>query len=516
MTHSSLAPRRPVILIILDGVGLNPSRVNNAVALAHTPRLDDFMAHNSHTVLEASGRACGLPDGQMGNSEVGHLTLGCGDLHRQDLVRIDDAIADGSFFDMPALVTAAQTAVKNKRPLHLLGLVSDGGVHSHITHLLALIKLAKAHGARPLLHMFTDGRDTAPKSAINYLGEVEAALADAGGAIVTITGRYYAMDRDQRWERTFKAWDAIVHGTGTQAASAQEAIQASYDADINDEFIQPFVLPGYESPLPRDGVIFFNFRNDRPRQLAEALGQKEFTGFERFEFEPLVVTCMTEYDPRFLSPIAFPPARPGVTLAEIVSQAGYKQFHCAETEKYPHVTFFFNGGKEQPFAGEDRVMVPSPKVATYDLQPEMSAAGVADATIAAINKNEYAFILVNFANGDMVGHTAVREAVIKAVEVVDTQAGRVVDAAVAAGYSVVMTADHGNCDEMIDPVTGDPHTQHTIYPVPCVVIDPQPRHLRTGGGIANIAATVLELMGLPVPKKMKTSLLLDAIKRPGH
>ena len=299
MSNSSLAPRRPVILIILDGVGLNPSRTNNAVALAHTPRLDGFMEHHPHTVLEASGRACGLPDGQMGNSEVGHLTLGCGELHRQDLVRIDDAITDGSFFDVPALIAAAQKSAKNNRPLHLLGLVSDGGVHSHINHLLALIKLAKDQGARPLLHMFTDGRDTAPKSAISYLSDVEAALSEAGGAIVTICGRYYAMDRDQRWERTFKSWDAIVHGEGQKADSAQAAIQASYDSGVNDEFIQPIVLPGYERPQKEDGVIFFNFRNDRPRQLAEALGQKSFTGFERFEFDPLVVASLTEYDPRF-------------------------------------------------------------------------------------------------------------------------------------------------------------------------------------------------------------------------
>ncbi|TQV63642.1 MAG: 2,3-bisphosphoglycerate-independent phosphoglycerate mutase [Halothiobacillaceae bacterium] len=514
MSSSSIAPRRPVILIILDGVGVNPSRENNAVALARTPRLDGFMSSNPHTVLEASGRACGLPDGQMGNSEVGHLTLGCGDIHRQDLVRIDDAIADGSFFEVPALVMAAQKSAKNKRPLHLVGLVSDGGVHSHVNHLLALIKLAKDQGARPLVHMMTDGRDTAPKNAVHYLPEVEAALADAGGAIVTVCGRYYAMDRDQRWERTFKSWDAIVHGEGKKAASAREAILASYGEGVHDEFIQPVVLDAYERPLPQDGVIFFNFRNDRPRQLAEALGQKGFTGFDRFEFDPLVVTCLTEYDPRFLSPIGFPPERPGVTLAEVVSQAGYKQFHCAETEKYAHVTFFFNGGKEQPFAGEDRVMVPSPKVATYDLQPDMSAAEVANATIAAIQKNEYAFILVNFANGDMVGHTAVRDAVIAAVEAVDTQAGRVVDAAVESGYTVIMTADHGNCDEMVDPITREPHTQHTLYPVPCVIIDEQPWRLRTGGGIANIATTVLELMGLPAPKKMKPSLLLGPIQRP--
>ncbi|MDD3608986.1 MAG: 2,3-bisphosphoglycerate-independent phosphoglycerate mutase [Halothiobacillaceae bacterium] len=508
------APRRPVVLVIMDGVGVNPSRENNAVALAHTPRLDDLFSRYPHTVIEASGRACGLPDGQMGNSEVGHLTLGCGDINRQDLVRIDDAILDGSFFEVPALQMAAQKSIKNGRPLHLVGLVSDGGVHSHINHLLALIEMCKQQGARPLVHMITDGRDTAPRSALSYLDQLEPALSEAGGAIATVSGRYYAMDRDNRWPRTEKAWVAMVRGEGGSAETARAAIEAAYAAGETDEFIQPRVLSAFEPVRPSDGLIFFNFRNDRPRQLAAALGQRDFEGFDRGEYDPVIVTCLTEYDPRFLSPIGFAPERPKVTLAEVISQAGLKQFHCAETEKYAHVTFFFNGGKEQPFAGEDRIMVPSPQVATYDLQPDMSADQVAQVTIDAISKREYGFILVNFANGDMVGHTAVREAVVKAVEVVDHQVGRVVDAALEHGYSLIITADHGNCDEMVDPITGEPHTQHTVYPVPCILIDEHPWRLRTGGGIFNIAATVLELMGLPVPKKMKSSLLLSPIQAP--
>ena len=506
---SNIAPRRPVLLVIMDGVGVNPSRLNNAVSLADTPRLDELFAHHPHTVIEASGRACGLPDGQMGNSEVGHLTLGSGAINRQDLVRIDDAIKDGSFFDNAALTQAMQKAASKDRPIHLIGLVSDGGVHSHVRHLLALIKMAKKIGVRPVIHMITDGRDTAPKSARGYLDRLEPELEKAGGSIATISGRYYAMDRDQRWERTEEAFNAIVRGDGPRYKDAREALDASYAAEQHDEFIRPAVLDGYEPLTAEDAMIFFNFRNDRPRQLTEALGQAEFSGFDRGDYQPIVVTCLTEYDPRFLSPIGFPPERPKNVLAEAISQAGIKQFHCAETEKYAHVTFFFNGGKEETFAGEDRVMVPSPKVATYDMQPEMSAREVADAAIDAVSADQYGFVLVNFANGDMVGHTAVRDSVIQAMETVDYEVGRLVDAAREKDYSIIVTADHGNCDEMVDPVTGDPHTQHTVYPVPCMVIDQTPVRLRNGGGIANIAATVLELMGLPLPKKMKRSLLLD-------
>jgi len=496
------------VLVILDGFGLNPSRRHNAVLEARTPRFDDYFARYPHTVLEASGRAVGLPEGQMGNSEVGHLTIGCGSVIRQDLVRIDDAIADGSFYSNRVLLEAAARARDADRPLHLVGLVSDGGVHSHVRHLLALIELARREGVVPVVHMITDGRDTPPRSALGYLPLVEGALEGARGCIATVVGRYYAMDRDQRWERTRAAWAALVGGEGRRARDAREAIEAAYAAGEGDEFIAPTVIGETPRVRPGDEVVFFNFRNDRPRQLTAALSQRGFEHFARPGFEPVRVTCLTEYDPRFGLPVAFAPERPRITLGEVVSQAGLRQFHCAETEKYAHVTFFINGGREQPFPGEDRVMVPSPRVATYDQAPEMSAAAVADAVVDAIGKRRYGLIVVNFANGDMVGHTAVREAVIRAVETLDREVGRVLDAAVAAGCSVVLTADHGNCDEMVDPVTGEPHTQHTTYPVPCLVIDEVPWRLATGAGLSSVAPTVLQLMGLPQPKAMTGRSLL--------
>ncbi len=515
-TFHAQPPRRPTLLVILDGVGLNPSRENNAVALAHTPNLDRYFAHHPHTVIEASGRAVGLPTGQMGNSEVGHTTLGAGAIIRQDLVRIDDAVADGTFFENPVLCAAADKAAKANRPVHLVGLVSDGGVHAHIDHLIALIRLCRQEGARPVVHMITDGRDTPPQSALQYLERLEPVLTEAGGAIYTVSGRYYAMDRDRRWERTEAAWRAIALAEGERRApDARTAICQAYAAGETDEFIRPTVLEGAQPLDPRDQVIFFNFRNDRSRQLTYALADKDFDRFERGEYRPAAVTCLTEYDARFRLPVAFPPEAPETTLAEVISQAGIRQFHCAETEKYAHVTFFLNGGREEPFPGEERKMIPSPKVATYDLQPEMSAPEVARTVVEAIESGRYGFIVVNFANGDMVGHTAVREAVIRAVEAVDRAVGEVLDAAVAHGFSVVLTADHGNCDEMIDPITGEPHTQHTVYPVPCLIIDEVPWRLATGGGLSNIAATILQLMGLERPQAMTgDSLLLQALPTP--
>jgi 2,3-bisphosphoglycerate-independent phosphoglycerate mutase len=512
MSEEHKTPRCPTLLVILDGFGMNPSKLNNAVQEASTPRLDEYMSTHPHTLLEACGRAVGLPDGQMGNSEVGHLTLGCGTVVRQDLVRIDDAISDGSFFENSALTGAVLSARDAGRPVHLLGLVSDGGVHSHVRHLHALIRLCQRLEAKPLVHMITDGRDTPPRSASAYLAELEALLAEGGGCIATVAGRYYAMDRDRRWDRTQKAFDAVVHGKGERVDSAEQAIRAAYEAGETDEFIKPRIVNPDGMLRPGDSLIFFNFRNDRPRQLAAALGMDDFDAFDRGDFRTVSVTCLTEYDPRFLSPIGFPPERPSVTLAEVISTAGIRQFHCAETEKYAHVTFFFNGGKEEPFAGEDRVMVPSPQVATYDLQPEMSAKEVADETIKAIESGHYGFVVVNFANGDMVGHTAVRDAVIAAVEAMDTQVGRVLDAAVANGFSVVLTADHGNCDEMVDPVTGEPHTQHTMYPVPLMIIDKARWRLTSCGGLSGVAPTVLQLMGIPQPKAMRgRSLLLEEV-----
>ncbi len=514
MSNKAGMTRRPVILIILDGFGVNPSKAHNAVVLAPTPRLDSLFAENSHTTLSASGRAVGLPDGQMGNSEVGHMTLGSGCVIRQDLVLIDDAIADRSFFDNRALVAAAQRAASRERPLHLMGLVSDGGIHSHMRHLMALIKLAKRNGAKPLLHMITDGRDTPPRAAMDYLPALEESLAAADGRIATLSGRYYAMDRDSRWDRTKMAFDAVVHRQGRQAASARAAIEAAYAAGEDDEFISPTPIEGGEPLREDDSLVFFNFRKDRPRQTVSALFNPNFDDFDRGGFRRADVTCMMEYDQWYGLPVAFDHESPSLTLGGIVSDAGLAQLHCAETEKFAHVSFFFNGGQSDPYPKEDRILIPSPKVATYDLKPEMSAPEVADALIGALNERQYAFIVANFANGDMVGHTAVREAILEAVTVLDREVGRVVDAARDNGYSVIITADHGNCDEMIDPLSGEPHTRHTCYPVPCLVIDEIPWILSIDGGIVDITPTVLALMGLPAPEGMQgKSLLLKPAKR---
>ena len=508
MGEARKVPRRPTLLIILDGFGVNPSRINNAVQEANTPRLDEYFSQHTHTTLDACGSSVGLPDGQMGNSEVGHMTLGCGAVMRQDLVRINDEIENGDFFKNAALVSAVEDAAEMERPLHLVGLVSDGGVHSHIDHLFALIDLCAQYKVKPVVHMITDGRDTAQMSALVYLKQLERKLDDAEGCIATVCGRYYAMDRDNRWHRTERAWKAMVNGEGRNAEKARYAIEEAYAREETDEFIKPTVLDECELIQSGDSVIFFNFRNDRPRQLAAALSQSEFNEFDTGNYTGATVTCLTEYDPEFLLPIGYAPERPQYTVASVVSRAGHKQFHCAETEKYAHVTYFFNGGKKKPFAGEEHVMVNSPSVATYDLKPEMSAREVADKVIEALASGEYGFILVNFANGDMVGHTAVRDAVIAAVEALDTQVGRVLDAAVEAGFSVVLTADHGNCDEMVDPVTQEPHTQHTLYPVPCMVIDEANWHLLPGGDLSSVAPTVLQLIGLQQPSEMTGKSLL--------
>ena len=507
MTNRSI-PRKATLLIILDGFGVNPSRINNAVLEANTPRLDEYFSRNPHTTLHACGPSVGLPEGQMGNSEVGHMTLGSGTVIRQDLVRINDEIESGEFFTNAALVAAMEDAAASNRPVHLVGLTSNGGVHSHISHLKALIKLCADHKVKPVVHMTTDGRDTAQMSALTFLADLENSLEDASGSIATVCGRYYSMDRDNRWDRTELAWQAMVNGIGRQAENARYAIEAAYANNETDEFIIPTVLDNADLIEPDDNVIFYNFRDDRSRQLTAVLSQDHFDDFDTGDFEGVLVTCLTEYDPEFLLPIGYAPERPQSTIASVVSRAGFKQMHCAETEKYAHITYFFNGGKKKPFAGEDHVMVQSPDVATYDLQPEMSAAGVADKVIEGLHSGNYGFILVNFANGDMVGHTAVRDAVIKAVETLDKEVGRVLDAAKDAGFSVILTADHGNCDEMVDPVTQEPHTQHTLYPVPCLVIDETNWHLRPGCDLSAIAPTVLELMGLQQPPTMTGKSLL--------
>ena len=513
MLNISGVPRRPVVLVILDGYGVNPSRLNNGVAEALTPNLDKYFSRYPHTTLNASGHAVGLPDGQMGNSEVGHLTLGAGNIIHQDVMKISESIKDGSFNINTALLDAIEKASVTKRPLHLMGLVSDGGVHSQLEHLKAIISLAKDCGVRPLLHMITDGRDTAPKSVLNHLPEIESRLHECGGAIASICGRFYAMDRDNRWERTELAWRALVLGKAQQVKSAKTAISSAYAAGDTDEFIQPMLLPSFTPIADGDPLVFFNFRKDRPRQMVAALGDPKFKGFDRGEAPLAAVTCMMPYDRSLDLPYAFEPGKPDMTLGQVISSLGLAQFHCAETEKYAHVTYFFNGGRATPYAGENQILIPSPGVSTYDQKPSMSAKEVADAVVGAISKGRYAFIVVNFANGDMVGHTAKRDAVIEAVETLDREASRVIEAAETAGYSVIVTADHGNCEELIDPFTGEPHTQHTTYPVPCLVLDEANWHLSSAGGLANVAPTVLQLMGIAPAADMTNSLLLR--KLPG-
>jgi len=502
MTKTSPAPRRATMLIIMDGVGMNPSKVNNAVAQANTPNLDRLFSSNPVTALEASGAAVGLPAGQMGNSEVGHSTIGCGSILRQDLVVINESIEHGEFEINPAIADACKQAAVSGRPLHLIGLVSDGGVHSHLDHLLALISTCKKYQARPMLHMITDGRDTAPQCADSYLNLVEAALKDAEGQIATVSGRYYSMDRDNRWERVQLAFDAMVHGKGETGTSAAQVIQSAWDSGKTDEFIIPAVLEGAELIKGADSAVFFNFRNDRPRELSSALIEAGFDGFDRGEYETIKLTTMTPYHPDFDCAVAFEKDKPENTLGAVIEAAGIAQYHAAETEKYPHVTFFFNGGREQPYDDEDRGLIASPKVDTYDLMPEMSAYEVRDKVLKAINSGQYGFIVVNLANCDMVGHTGVPDAVIKSVEVVDEVVGELVDTAIEAEYSIILTADHGNADMLVDPVTGAPHTQHTTFPVPCMVSDKVAWHLSNGLGLSAIAPTVLQLMGLEQPPKM--------------
>ncbi len=512
MTERGKVPRRPVVLVILDGVGINPSKINNAVAQARTPRLDEYFFRYSFSVLNASGPGVGLPEGQMGNSEVGHLTLGSGCVVRQDLVLIDDAIADGSFFTNPVLVRAVETAKSLGRPLHLLGLVSDGGVHSHLNHLLALIELCSRHGVVPVVHMVTDGRDTAPRSALQYLPPLEQALEPAGGRIATLSGRFFSMDRDRRWERVERAWRALVLGQGRAAASARDAINAAYAAGEGDEFIHPSVIGGYSGLDDDDVIISFNFRKDRPRQMVSALLSPDFEGFDRGRYPRLDLSCMMEYDPALGAPWAFDPEAPRISLNRLFGDLGIHQLHCAETEKYAHVTFFFNGGSHDKATGEEHRLIPSPKVATYDLKPEMSAHEVATSVVEGIGSGQYGFIVVNFANGDMVGHTGDRTAAIRAVEALDREVGRVLDAAVANGWSAILTADHGNCDLMVDPETDEPHTQHTTHPVPFLVVDERRWTLVPAGSLADVAPSVLALMGLPVPEEMTgRSMLIEAL-----
>jgi 2,3-bisphosphoglycerate-independent phosphoglycerate mutase len=490
-----------VALVILDGWGLAPPGPGNAIELAKTPCFDELWAGYPRTSLSACGRDVGLPDGQMGNSEVGHLNLGAGAVVKQDLARIDDAIADGTFFENEALKSACERARNSPSGrLHLLGLVSDGGVHSGWEHLEACIELAGAEGVPDVVfHAFTDGRDTLPHSGRGYLAELERWLRQAG-RMGTVSGRYYAMDRDRRWERTKLAYDAIVHARGINAASADEAIADSYERGETDEFVKPTVIGDYDGTEDGDVSIFVNFRPDRARQLTQALAEPDFAEFPRGDGVPLDLTTMTEYRQGWPYPVAFPPDVPDTTLAEVISEAGAAQLHVAETEKYAHVTYFFNGGREVEWEREERHLVDSPRdVPTYDHKPEMSAQAAADAFCEHWS-DDYRFGIINFANPDMVGHTGVIPAAVEAVEAVDACLGDVVTAVHESGGACIVTADHGNADNMLEP-DGSPNTAHSLNPVP-LIVTVSGLELREGGILADVAPTALQLLGMSQPGAM--------------
>jgi len=495
------------ILIVMDGWGWRDETDGNAVRLASTPNVDKLWETYPHTLINGSGPFVGLPEGQMGNSEVGHLNLGAGRVVYQDIMRISRAIDDGSFFDNDVLNDAMTSA--RGGALHLLGLLSDGGVHSHQDHLYALIRLAKDRGVeRVFVHAILDGRDTPPHNGVKYLEALESQLRKIGaGRIATVVGRYYCMDRDKRWDRVERAYDLYTAGEGERSDSAVDAVNRSYERGVTDEFVEPIVVVDGENPvgLVRDGdtTIFFNFRADRAREITSAFIDDGFDGFDRKVRPKVHFTCVTQYSATFDLPVAFPPERPKNILAEVASAEGKACLRLAETEKYAHVTYFFNGGVEKEYPGEKWILVPSPKVATYDLEPEMSAFEVCSILIEEVGSDRYDYIVCNFANSDMVGHTGVQEAAIKAVETVDECIGRLIDAVDLSRYVVIVTADHGNSEEMIDYVNGGPHTAHTNNPVPCILVDPDYRGaLIEGGALKDIAPTMCHYMGVPVPKEM--------------
>ena len=500
---------RPVMLVVLDGFGLGDGGPGDATAAAHAPFLARANRLYPHARIETSGESVGLPPGQMGNSEVGHTTMGAGRIMYQDMTRISKTFADAGPEGVPEIARALATASSGKGRLHLLGLVSDGGVHSHQEHLVALLAACGRAGVRPVLHAFLDGRDTPPRSGLGYLQQVAPHVAAAGGQIATVIGRYFAMDRDDRWDRVGRAYHAIVCREGLPAVSAEAAVQAAYSRDEGDEFVQPTVVAGGDAFEDGDVALFFNFRADRAREITNALTSAAPRKFEgqlerRKVVRPALFVCMTEYDAAFGLPVAFPSQSAEHILGELLAGVRLPQLRMAETEKYAHVTFFFNNGREQPFEGEDRVLVPSPRdVATYDHKPEMSAPALTCAILEKLDEREYAFVLVNFANPDMVGHTGVLPAAVKAVETIDQCLERVVEKLLAMGGQALITADHGNCEQMIDPESGGPHTAHTTNPVPIywVTRDARGRRLRDGG-LADLAPTLLDLLGLPVPPEM--------------
>lgn len=509
---------KPVVLVIMDGYGLRDGIDGNAIALAKKPNLDRLMKECPFVPGLASGLAVGLPDGQMGNSEVGHLNMGAGRIIYQELTRITKSINDGDFFKVPELLSAVENCKKNDSAIHFYGLLSDGGVHSHITHLFGLLELCKKEGLKKVyVHCFMDGRDTPPDSGLSYVKELEVKMKELGvGEIASISGRYYAMDRDKNYDRVKKAYDCLTKGEGNRAASAVEAMEKSYAEKVYDEFIVPVAIEKDGKPVATikdgDSIVFFNFRPDRAREITRCFCDDDFTFFERGPRKNVLYTCFTDYDETIGNKqIAFHKEEITRTLGEYLAENGLTQCRVAETEKYAHVTFFFNGGVEVPNEGEDRVLVPSPKeVPTYDLKPEMSAPQVCDELVKAIESGKYDVVICNFANCDMVGHTGVMEAAIKAVETVDTCIGRACEAVKKTGGIMFICADHGNADMMVDPATGDTFTAHTTNPVPFILYNADPSYkLMEGGVLADIAPTLLTLLGLPKPKEMTGHSLIE-------
>ena len=506
--------RKPVMLMILDGFGINPNEKGNAVAIANTPNIDKLKKTWPTTIIHTSGLDVGLPEGQMGNSEVGHTNIGAGRIVYQDLTRITKSIEDGDFFSIKEFADAIDNCKKNNSNLHIMGLLSDGGVHSHIRHLIALLEFAKRKDFENVyVHCFMDGRDTPPTSGEGYIAKLEEKMKEKGvGKIATIEGRFYAMDRDKRWNRVKEAYDAMVNGVGEEATSAVGAIEASYQKEVFDEFVKPTVIHSGDSPVAtikdNDSVIFFNFRPDRAREITRTLVDEDFNEFETKKMN-LFFVCFTQYDETMPNvKIAFKPETLVNTFGEYISKKGLKQLRIAETEKYAHVTFFFNGGEEKEYEGEDRILVPSPKVETYDLKPEMSALEVTDKVVEAINSGKYDSIILNYANPDMVGHTGSLEAAVKAVETIDGCVGKVVEAIEKQNGILIITADHGNAEQMIDYKTGEPQTAHTTNPVPLILVGLEGVKLKEGK-LADLAPTMLDIMGLEKPQEMTGESLIE-------
>ncbi len=508
-----------MLLAILDGWGYSPAYEGNAIAHAQLPNFCKLLEEYPHTLLQASEEAVGLPAGQMGNSEVGHLNIGAGRIVYQEFTRISKAIAEGDLKKNIVLLKEINQVRDEGKALHLMGLLSDGGVHSHIKHLFALLELAKEQGVKEVyIHAILDGRDVLPQSAKSYIEQLEQKLQGLGlGKIATLCGRYYAMDRDKRWERVEKAYQAYAYGEGEKAAGAFAAIDASYDRRVTDEFLLPTVIVDEQGkrvgPIKEgDGVIFFNFRSDRAREITRAFVDEEFSGFERPGRPRVHFVCLTEYDPSIQAPVAFPPQNLENTLGEVLAQSGIRQLRIAETEKYAHVTFFFNGGIEEPDDGEERILIPSPKVATYNLQPEMSAEEITAQLLKVLEDNPYEVIILNFANPDMVGHTGVFNATVTAVETVDRCLGRLVERVRALEGTVLVTADHGNAESKIDLNTGLPLTAHTTNPVPFILVNDlmKNKDLREGGALRDVAPTILGLLGITLPAEMTGRSLIEA------